>query len=607
MSSDDPRSPRDDDQKNPLEPQDEESRQKGLSRRSLLQWGAAVGAGASFGGLLQGDPAQGSSLFAHLGPHEELEEATIAELQAMMEAGDLSAVDLVDMYLERIEELDAGGPELNSLIEINPEARRLAQRRDAERSMGQLRGPLHGIPFVIKDNIDHPQLSTTAGSLALAGNPPREHARALWKLHRAGAVVLGAAGLSEWANFRGFDSTSGWSARGGQVRNPYVLDRNPCGSSSGSAAAVSANLAAFALGTETDGSVVCPASANGVVGIKPTVGLISRTGVVPISSTQDTIGVHARTVADTAAALGPMTGGDRQDPATFASAGNFFEDYTQFLDPNGLVGKRIGVARDAIFGSSSFSETIFEEALAAMETAGATIVDPAPIPSSDEFATDLSELIILIFEFKRDLNEYLATRTGVPVSSLADAIQFNRDHADEELLYFGQEWFELAEAEIFSEDEYHQALATGPRLAGPEGIDAALELNDLDALVAYTGSPAWPTDLVNGDHFLTASSPYAAVAGYPNIAVPAGFSFGLPVGINFFAGAWSEPELITIASGFEAVTAVRKKPEFLPTMELPDAALDIEARYAGAAADRADRLARELTRRGVSLRRPWFL
>ena len=567
MSSEFPREPRDQQYEGPPEERD---RPGGVSRRSFLRWGAVAGAGASFAGALA-DRAGAQPLVPRIGPHEELEEATIAQLQAQMESGELSAVDLVDMYLDRIDEVDADGPGLNSVIEVNRDARKLAARRDAERAAGTVRGPLHGIPFLVKDNIDSgDRMMTAAGSLALVGAPAALDARALWKLRRAGAVLLGKCGLSEWANFRGFDSTSGWSARGGQVRNPYVLDRNPCGSSSGSAAAVSANLAAFTLGTETDGSVVCPSSANGVVGLKPTVGLISRTGVVPISHTQDTIGPHGRTVADVAAVLGAMTGGDRSDPATFASAGNFFKDYTQFLDPNGLEGMRIGVARDAIFGSSVWSEEIFQTSLAAMEAAGAILVDPAPIPSANEFAADPSETIILVYEFKRDLNAYLANRTGVPIQTLADAIQFNLDHADEELRYFGQEWFELAELEIFSEAEYRQALATGPRLAGPEGIDAALALNDLDALVAYTGSPAWCTDLVNGDHFLTASSPWAAVAGYPNITVPGGYAFGLPVGINFFAGAWSEPTLIRIASGFEAATQARVKPEFLPTLELPD-------------------------------------
>jgi len=539
----------------------------GVSRRNFLQWTATAGAGASLGGLLHGLPA--GALTNLNAPNQEIEETTIAELQAMQESGELSAVDLVDMYLERIDAIDRDGPGLNSIIQTNPDAMRLARLRDRERSMGEVRGPLHGIPIVVKDNIDSgDRMMTTAGSLALVGAPASQDARALWKLRRAGAILLGKAGLSEWANFRGFDSSSGWSGRGGQVRNPYILDRNPCGSSSGSAAAASASLCAAALGTETDGSVVCPASACGVVGIKPTVGLISRTGVVPIAAAQDTIGVHGRTVADAATVLGAMTGGDLQDPATFASAGNFFTDYTQFLDPSGLVGARIGVTRFATGGSSE-ADVIFEQAIQAMADAGATIVDPADPPNVNEFFNDSSEIIVLVYEFKRDLNAYLATRTGVPVGTMADVIQFNLDNAGDELQYFGQEWFELAEAEIFSEGDYLAALERGRRLAGPEGIDAVMDAHQLDALVAPTGSPAWTTDLVNGDLFLTGSSAYAAVSGYPNITVPAGFSFGLPVGVSFFGRRWSEPTLIKVTSGFEAATGVRTAPTFMESLPLP--------------------------------------
>ena len=593
MSSDRPQDPRAANPADPLREEPEPGRGGGLSRRSLLQLSAVAGAGAALGGGLHGTPARAASAVPRLGPHEELEEATIAELQALMADGDVSAVDLVDMYFDRIEAIDVEGPALNSIIELNPDARRLARHRDVERAAGKLRGPLHGIPFVVKDNIDSSdRMMTTAGSLALVGASARFDARALWKLRRAGAILLGKAGLSEWANFRGFDSSSGWGARGGQVRNPYIVDRNPCGSSSGSAAAVSANLAAFALGTETDGSVVCPSSACGVVGIKPTVGLISRTGVVPIAHSQDTIGPIGRTVADAAAALGPMTGGDLSDPATFPSGGNFFKDYTQFLDPNGLAGARIGVLRGGILGGSAEAEAIYEQALATMADAGAILVDPADPPTTNEFNNDISEQIVLIFEFKRDLNAYLANRTGVPVSTMADVIQFNIDHAAEELLYFGQEWFILSEFEIFTEAEYQQALQTGPRLAGPEGIDAALAADGLDALVAFTGSPAWPNDLINGDHFLTASSHWAAVSGYPNITVPGGFSFGLPVGINFIGGRWSEPTLIKLASGFEAVTQTRTAPLFLPTHELPDGQLDLKAQRLEASAARLERLLR---------------
>ncbi len=588
-------------------PSDPEGPPSGVSRRAFLRWGALAGAGASVTPWLGGSEARASSLPKN-NPAPELEDATIAELQAAMTNGELTAVELVDQYLARIEALDVDGPGLNSVLELNTRARQIARQRDMEREHGDVRGPLHGIPFLIKDNIDTgDDMMTTAGSLALAGAPAAQDARALWKLRRAGAVLLGKAGLSEWANFRGFESSSGWSGRGGQVRNPYVLDRNPCGSSSGSAAATSASLCAFALGTETDGSVVCPASTCGIVGIKPTLGLITRSGVVPISHNQDTIGVHGRTVADASAVLGAMTGGDSDDPATFPSAGNFYKDYTQFLNPDGLQGARIGVARDAIYGSSDEANSIFEQALEAMAAAGATLIDPAPIPNANEFASDPSETIVLIYDFKRDLNAYLANRTGVPVSTLADCIQFNLDHADEELQYFGQEYFLLAEADIFTDAQYADALATGPRLAGPDGIDAALALNNLDALVAVTGSPAWTTDLVLGDHFLTASSPYPAVAGYPNVTVPAGNAFGLPVGINFFAGAWSEPMLIKLASGFEAATQARTTPQFLDSLPLP-VAMGKDARQGGrTVATEIDRVLKEqalerLTRRFPRLR-----
>jgi amidase len=470
--------------------------------------------------------------------------------------------------------LDTGEGGVNSIIELNPDAFDIADALDDELRNGIDRGPLHGIPIVLKDNIDTgDQMLTTAGSLALVGAPALQDATVAAKLRAAGAVILGKATLSEWANFRGFSSSSGWSARGGQCRNPYVLDRNPCGSSSGSGAAVAASLCGAALGTETDGSIVCPASANGVVGIKPTVGLTSRAGVVPIAASQDTVGPHGRTIADAAAVLGALTGVDPRDPATTASDGRSFTDYTQFLDPNGLAGARIGVLRQ-LTGFSAETDEIFEQALAAMSNAGAVLVDPVEIPSFNEFANDSSEIIVLVYEFKRDLNAYLATRTGVPVSTMRDVIAFNVANADEELLYFGQEWFELAEQEIFSEQEYLEALERGPRLAGPEGIDAALQQNGLDALVAPTNSPAWPTDLVNGDAFLGGSSAFAAVAGYPLITMPAGFSFDLPVGISFMGTAWSEPQLITICSGFENANPVRRPPTFIDSLPLPISELD---------------------------------
>jgi amidase len=542
-----------------------------VSRRSLLKLGALAGAGASLAGLGARAAAQMPDV-DKTPPASGLEEATIAELQARMATGDTSSFQLVNQYLARIEALDQSGPTVNSVLEINPDAPAIARALDRERRENGPRSLLHGIPIILKDNIDTgDRMMTTAGSLALVGDPAPQDATVAAKLRAGGAVILGKATLSEWANFRGFSSSSGWSGRGGQCRNAYVMDRNPCGSSSGSGAATSANFCAASLGTETDGSIVCPSGANGVVGIKPTLGLTSRAGVIPIAHSQDVVGPHGRTVADAAAVLGLLTGVDPRDPETANSAGHFFDDYTQFLDPDGLAGARIGVARAATFGSTTGeSDAIFEDALDAMRDAGATVVDPANPPSADAFAADISELVVLIFEFKRDLNAYLATRTGLHVATMADVIAFNEAHADEELQFFGQEWFELSQEEIFGQGEYVNAIATGRGLAREQGIDAIMDELDLDALVALTGSPAWPTDLVNGDAFLFASSGYPAVAGYPNVAVPAGFAFGLPVGVSFFGRAWSEPTLIKIASGFEHVTQARRAPRFRFTLHLDD-------------------------------------
>lgn len=530
-----------------------------LSRRKLLQIGALAGAAGALGGPAAGDelapPAISAAAVA-------LEEATIAELGAAIAVGNLTSLQLVNMYLERIQTLDKSGPRVNSVLEINPDVRKIARARDQERRQHGVRGPLHGIPILLKDNIDtHDSMQTTAGSLALEGTPPLQDSTVAARLRAAGAIILGKANLSEWANFRGFQSTSGWSGRGLLTRNPYVLDRNPCGSSSGSSAAVSANFCAAALGTETDGSIVCPSSINGVVGIKPTVGLTSRAGVIPISHTQDTVGPHGRTVADAAAVLGALVGVDPRDPATAASAGNFHTDYTQFLDPDGLRGMRIGIGREFFFGYSPETDAVGEAAIDAMRDAGAVIVDPADIPTINELASDPAEIIVLIREFKSDLNAYLATRTGVPVQTLADCIAFNQGNSLE-LKFFGQEFFELAEAEIFSQAEYDDALVRGRQLSRTDGIDKLMADQNLDAIFAPTGSPAWTTDLVNGDHFLGASSFPCAVAGYPIVQVPAGFAFGLPIGVSFMGRAWSEPTLIKIASGFEHVVQARRAPRF---------------------------------------------
>ncbi len=540
---------------------------QGVSRRDFLRLGTLTAAGAFMTRFNAAASAGASGSYQALGG---IEEATIAELQAAMETGGLTSLALTTMYLSRITTLDQLGPNVNSILQVNPEATRIARALDKERRSQGPRGPLHGIPIVLKDNIDTADhMYTTAGSLALIGDPPALDSTCAERLRLAGAVMLAKTNLSEWANFRSFSSSSGWSGRGGQAKNPYVLDRNPSGSSSGSATAVAANLSAVALGTETDGSILSPANNNGVVGLKPTVGLTSRAGVIPISHTQDTVGVHARTVADAATVLGALTGVDPRDPATQRSEGRYFTDYTQFLDPNGLAGTRLGVTRNMYFtGYSVKTDEVFESALQDMAAAGATIVDPADFFNADQLLTDMAEFIVLFYEFKRDLNTYLETRTGVPVHSLADLIAFNIDHAEEEMKYFGQDIFEMAEADIFSEEEYLAAVERGPREAGPEGIDAVLSAYNLDAIVAPTNNPAWPIDLVNGDHFLGASMTPAAMAGYPVINVPSGYIFGLPVGISFMGTAFSEPTLIKLASGYENITHHRRPPEYLETLPL---------------------------------------
>jgi amidase len=499
----------------------------------------------------------------------DLEDATVADLQQRMVTGRETARSLTQKYLARIAAIDRNGPALHTVIETNPDALAIADRLDAERKTRGSRGPLHGIPVLIKDNIaTADRMMTTAGSLALAGAKPPHDAFIVARLRAAGAVILGKTNLSEWANFRSTHSSSGWSGRGGQTKNPYALDRNPSGSSSGSGAAAAASLCAVAIGTETDGSIVSPSNNNGIVGIKPTVGLWSRSGIVPISHTQDTAGPMGRTVADAVALLGPLTGSDLDDPATAEAEAKGERDYMRYLDPNGLRGARLGIVRKKLFGYSAAADRIAEQAIADMKKAGAVIVDPADIPTLGQF--DDSEFDVLLYEFKADLNRYLTwLGPASPVHSLADVIAFDKAHAQEELPYFGQEIMLMAEQKGPLTDRiYLDALAKDERLSRTEGIDAVMAKFQLDALVAPTGGPAWLTDLVNGDSVGGSDSTIAAVAGYPHITVPAGFYRGLPVGISFIGRAWSEPTLIRIAYSYERATTHRRPPTFARTADL---------------------------------------
>ncbi len=532
------------------------------NRRQFLQSTAMAGAAAAFSPAL----AQAAQNRTPDIPAFELDELTIHDLQQGMSSGKFSARFLTEKYLARIEATDKRT--INSVIELNPDAPAIAEQLDRERKAKGPRGPLHGIPVLIKDNIGtHDRMMTTAGSLALLGSIPPRDSFVAQKLREAGAVILGKTNLSEWANIRSTHSTSGWSARGGQTNNPYALNRNPCGSSSGSGAAVSANFCAFAVGTETDGSIVCPCNANGLVGIKPTVGLVSRAGIVPISHSQDTAGPMTRTLADAVAVLGALAGVDANDSATAASSGKGESDYTRFLDPRGLRGARLGVVRKA-FGFNPAVDRIMEEALAEMKRQGAQVVDPADPPTWGKWQKQENE--ILLYELKADLNAYLAgLGHQAPVRTLEEVIKFNEAHARQEMPYFGQELFTQAQAKgPLTSKEYIDALEEAQRLTRKEGIDAIMDQHKLDALVAPTGGPAWLTDVVDGDSFGGGSSSAAAVAGYPDITVPAGYIFGLPVGISFFGRAWSEPTLIRIACAFEQATKVRKPPKFLPTVDL---------------------------------------
>src|SRR6267142_699253 len=517
-----------------------------LSRRSFLHYGATAVTGSVM------VRAVGAQHAAPLPVHTdfELEEATVAQLQDSMRTGARTSRSICAAYLARIAQLD---PQLHSVLETNPDALAIADRLDAERKANRVRGPLHGIPVLVKDNIaTGDRMMTTAGSLALAGVTPPRDAPLVARLRGAGAVILGKTNLSEWANIRSTQSSSGWSARGGQCANPYALDRNPCGSSSGTGAAIAANFAAVGIGTETDGSIVCPSGACSLVGVKPTLGLLEGAGIIPIAHSQDTAGPMARTVADASVLLGALAA----------------RDYSASLDPAGLRGARIGVARKKFFGYSPEADALVEAAIDVLRRQGAVIVDPADIPHAGEY--DDSELLVLLYELKADLAAYLAAwAPGGSVKSLADVIAFNDANKTREMPYFGQELFIQAQAKgPLTDQAYRDALAKDQRLSRTEGLDVAFAQNNLDAIVAPTGSPPWPTDLVNGDHFLGASSTPAAVAGYPSVAVPVGYAFGLPVGMSLIGRASSESTLLKLAYAYEQAAKPRRPPRFLATADL---------------------------------------
>ena len=513
-----------------------------LSRRSFLKYGAGAVAGSV---VARPVGAQHAAPLPTTSTDFELEEATIVQLQEAMRSGVRTSRSICAAYLARIAELD---PKLHAVLETNPDALATADRLDAERKAGRVRGSLHGIPVLVKDNIaTADKMMTTAGSLALVGATPPRDAPLVTKLRAAGAVVLGKTNLSEWANIRSNQSSSGWSARGGQCANPYALDRNPCGSSSGTGAAIAANFAAVGIGTETDGSIVCPSSACSLVGVKPTLGLIEGAGIIPIAHSQDTAGPMTRTVADAGVLLGVLAG----------------RDYSASFDRAGLLGARIGVARKKVFGYSPEADALVEAAIAVLKQQGAVLVDPADIPHLGEY--DDTELTVLLYELKADLAAYLATWAPTAgVKTLADVIAFNDAHKTTEMPYFGQELFlQAQEKGPLTDQAYRDALAKNQRLSRPDGLDAVFAQHNLDAIVAPTGSPPWPTDLVNGDHFLGASSTPAAVAGYASVAVPVGYSFGLPVGMSFIGKPNSEGTLLKLSYAYEQAAKPRRPPRFL--------------------------------------------
>jgi amidase len=533
-----------------------------MDRRDFVRMGMLAGtaAGAGAGVTQLARAAAGATAGG------DILEAGVQEQQARMQAGKLSAKSLAQQYLARIAAIDKAGPAINAVIELNPDALQIAEAMDRERKAGKVRGPLHGIPVLIKDNIaTADKMSTSAGSLALAGVRASRDAFVAERLRAAGAVILGKTNLSEWANMRSTHSVSGWSGRGGQTRNPYALDRNTSGSSSGSGAAMAASLATLAIGTETDGSIVSPASTCGIVGIKPTLGLVSRSGIIPIAHSQDTAGPMTRSVADAALLLAALCGVDAADEATVASRGKA-TDYARALRKDGLRGRRIGVARN-FFGSSTAVDALIEKELAVLKAQGATLVD-VQVPNTDKY--NESELAVLLGEFRPDLEAWLAGYAAhAPVKTMADIIAFNEKHAGRELQHFGQEHLIAAQAKPGPQDQaYREALANNRRYAGEEGIDKIMREEKLDALVAPTGGVAWLTDYINGDHYGGSFSSPAAVAGYPHVTVPAGQVHGLPVGLSFVGGAWSEATLIAMAYAYEQATLRRRAPAFAATVNV---------------------------------------